>query len=159
MDLRKPFQEPPGRGQIPDLQEGRGIFLDPGQCQIGNRAFGQAVEIIPCWTGITHQKQLEQKLEILSGPQGKISVWKGSSEILKALAPTLLPQAWDRLQACLTSALRGETNAGVPLQLQRQDGGFLSAVLTEGPVQEIKGEFYGAVGVIIELRHQLKRLH
>ena len=122
-------------------------------------ASGQPVEIIACWTDITHQKQLEQKLEILSGPQGKISVWKGSSEILKALAPTLLPQAWDRLRACLTSALRGETTAGVPLQLQRQDGAFLSAMLTAGPIQEINGEFYGAVGVIIELRHQLKRLH
>ena len=122
-------------------------------------ASGQPVEIIACWTDITRQEQLEQKLEILSGPQGRISVWKGSSEILKALAPTLLPQAWDRLQACLTSGLRGETTAGVPLPLQLQDGGWLNAVLTAGPIEEPKGEFYGAVGVIIELRHQLKRLH
>ena len=124
-----------------------------------NGASGQPVEIVACWTDITRQKQLEQKLEVLSGPQGKISVWKGSSKIFEDLAPTLLPQAWDRLQACLTIALRGETTAGVPLQLQRQDGGLLNAVLTAGPIQQKKGEFYGAVGAVIELSHQLKRLH
>ena len=96
---------------------------------------GQPVEIVACWTDVTRQNQLEQQLEILSGPEKKISVWKKSSWVGKDLLPALLPQSWDSVQNCLQAALRGETTTGVALQLRRRDDTFLYGILTAGPLQ------------------------
>jgi PAS domain S-box-containing protein len=41
---------------------------------------GAPVEIVACWIDLTHQKGLEQKLEILSGPAVRLKVWESSSQ-------------------------------------------------------------------------------
>jgi hypothetical protein len=120
---------------------------------------GTPVEIVASWTDITRQTQLEQKLEILSGPAGKLGVWKKSSEVLADLVPTLLPHSWERVQDCLQAAFRGETTSGVYLWLQRRDGTFLHGVLTAGPLQLGPGGFYAAVAAVIELSHEKQGLH
>ncbi len=120
---------------------------------------GMPVEIVACWTDITRQKQLEQKLELLSGPEGKISVWRRGSEVLEDLAPSLMPHSWERVQDCLQAALRGETTSGILLPLQRRDGTLIYGLFTAGPLQIKEGDYYGAVGAIIELLHQKMDLH
>lgn len=120
---------------------------------------GTPVEIVAGWTDITRQTQLEQKLEIFSGPVGKLGVWKKSGEVLGALVPSLTPQSWKLVQDCLQAAFRGETTSGVYLRLPRRDGAFLHGVLTAGPLQLGPGGIYEAVGAVIELSHEKQGLH
>jgi PAS domain S-box-containing protein len=120
---------------------------------------GKPTKIVACWTDVTHETKLEQKLEILSGPEKKISVWKKSSRVKEDLAAALLPQSWDRVQNCLQAACRGETTTGVALQLRSLDGTLLYGLLTAGPLQIDGADFYGAVGAIIELGHKKEGLH
>ncbi|MEJ2673312.1 MAG: PAS domain S-box protein, partial [Deltaproteobacteria bacterium] len=120
---------------------------------------GVPAEIVACLTDITWQKQLEQKLEILSSPEGKIRVWEQGSNIFSDLAPTFMDQSWSRVKDCLKAAFRGETTTGVSLQLRSRDGTFLEALLTAGPLQARKSDYAGAIGVIIELKRQKKDLH
>jgi PAS domain S-box-containing protein len=120
---------------------------------------GEPVEIVACWTDITFQKQLEQKLEIFSSPEGKIRVWEKGRSIFSDLAPTFQGPAWSRVQDCLKAALRGETTTGVSLKLQSLDGTFLDALLTSGPIQTHQNDYAGAIGVVIELILRKKDLH
>jgi len=120
---------------------------------------GEPVEIVACWTDITFQKQLEQKLEILSSPEGKIGVWEKGSNIFSDLAPTPMGHSWSRVKDCLKAALKGETTTGVLLKFWSRDGTFWDALLTAGPLQAQKSDYAGSIGVIIELMRQKKDLH
>lgn len=139
-------------------KDGTYVWIQNNARLIINKS-GVPVGIVACWTDISRQKELEQRLEILSGPEGKISVWKKTNEVLGEIAPNLLPQSWDRLQDIFHAALQGETITGVHLQLYRKDGTFLDGLLTAGPLHNKIGDSFEAVGAIIELRHSKKTLH
>lgn len=139
-------------------KDGTYVWIQNNARLIINKS-GVPVGIVACWTDISRQKEMEQRLEILSGPEGKISVWKKTSEVLGELAPNLLPQSWDRLQDILHAALQGETITGVHLQLYRKDGTFLDGLLSAGPLEKKMGDSFEAVGAIVELRQPKKSLH
>lgn len=120
---------------------------------------GRALEIVACWIDLTLQKELEQKLEILSGPSPKLKVWKRSSNTLQELAPILLPLSWNDLHECLQAALSGGTVTGVSLQLQGKNGESLLGKLTAGPVKSTEETADQAVGLVIEMRPDKSRLH
>ncbi|MFZ5449727.1 MAG: PAS domain-containing protein [Thermodesulfobacteriota bacterium] len=120
---------------------------------------GVPVEIVACFTDLSYQKALEQRLEILRGPIGNLKVWKTSDPTLKNLAPALLPQSWNRVQECLQAGLQGETITGVPLALQDKSGGLMQGRLTTAPLKLEGDNLHRAVGAIIELWHDKKGLH
>jgi hypothetical protein len=127
--------------------------------RIERNADGVPLEIVACWMDLSHQKALEQKLEILSGPSVKLKVWQNSSKTLQALNPILLSQSWPLLQECLQAALAGETITGVVLQLRGKNGESLQGLLTTGPVKDCEGAFRETIGLVLELRPTKVSLH